>query len=104
MDPSRKRKFDGGGDRGSHGGHWDRIRGHVPINSEGRNHGNGSIFGGGRGGHSGGRDGNNGGGRGARWGNGNNTNQPPPPHQDGQKFGAAVRTFGKEVVRHIRND
>ena len=33
MDPSQKRKFDGGGDRGSHRGHWERRGGHGPIKS-----------------------------------------------------------------------
>ena len=65
MDPSWKRKFDGGGDQGSPGVHWDRSRGHGPINSEGQHHGNGVRFSGGRGGHSGGRHDNNGGGGGA---------------------------------------
>ena len=39
METSRKRKFDGDRDRGSHGGHWDRNGGHGPRNSEGQNHG-----------------------------------------------------------------
>ena len=30
MDVSRKRKFNGGGDQGSHMGHWDRSGGPVP--------------------------------------------------------------------------
>ena len=30
MDPSRKRNFYGGGDQGSHMGHWDRSGGPVP--------------------------------------------------------------------------
>ena len=76
MDPSRKRKFDGGGDPGSHGGHWDRSRVHGHRKSKGNHHGNGARFGGGRGGHSGGRDVNNGRGGGAQGGNGNNTNPP----------------------------
>ena len=84
MDPSRKIKFNGGGDQGSHGGHWDRSGGKSTRNLEGQNHGNRVGFGGGHGGHYGGRDGNNGGGGGARGGNGNNTN--PPPHQDEQKM------------------
>ena len=44
IDPSRKRKFDGGVDQGSHGGYWDRSGGHCPRNSEGQNHGNGAIL------------------------------------------------------------
>ena len=35
MDPSRKQKFEGGGDQGSHRGHWDRRGGYGPIKSEG---------------------------------------------------------------------
>ena len=83
MDPSRKRNFDGGGDQGSHGGHWDRSWGHGPRNSEIQHHGNGAIFGGEQGGHSSGRVRNNGGGGVARGVNGNNTN---PHHQYGQKM------------------
>ena len=82
MDPYRKRDFDGGGDRGSHRGHWYRIGGHGQIKSEGQHHRNDARFGGGQGCHSGGRDGNNGGGGGARGGHGSNTN---PSHQEGQK-------------------
>ena len=98
VDPSRKRKFDGGVDRGSHGGHWDRSGGNGTRNSEGQNHGNGARFGGRQGGHSGGIDGNHGGGGGTLEGNGNNTNpDPPPPTKTGIKCGAAVRTVRKEV-------
>ena len=79
MDPSRKRKFDGGGDQVSNGGYWDRSGGHGQRKSEVQNNRNGAIFGGGRGGHSGGRDGNNGGGGGARGGHGSNTTPPPQP-------------------------
>ena len=78
---NKKRKFDAIGDQSSHGGSWDR---------------NGSRFGGGHGGHGGSRDSQNGVGRGGRGGNGPTTN---PPHQDGQKIGAAVRTDRKEVGR-----
>ena len=80
MDPSRKRKFNGGGYRGSHRGHWERSGANGNRNLEGQNHRNGVEFGGGRGGHSGGRqDENNSGGGGARGGNGNSTNSH---HQD----------------------
>ena len=79
MDPSRNRKFNCGGDQGSHRVHWESSRGNGTRNSERQNHGNGAIFVGGRGGHSGGRDGNNCGGGSLLGGNGNNTN--PPPHQ-----------------------
>ena len=79
MEPLRNRKFNGGGDQGSHGGHWVRSRGNGTRNSEGQNHGNGAVFGGGQGGQSGGRDGNNGGGGGVQGVNGNNTNPPLPP-------------------------
>ena len=78
MDPLRKMKFNGGEDRGSHGGHWERSGGDGTRNSEEKNHKNGAGFSGGQGGHSGGRqDGNNSGGGGARGGNGNNTTAPP---------------------------
>ena len=83
MDPSRKRNFNGGGDRESHGGQWERSGGNGTINLKGQNHGNGAGFGGGRVGHSGGRDGNNGGGEVAQGGNGKNTK---PPHQNEQKM------------------
>ena len=83
MDPSRKRKFNGSVDRGSQRRHWERNGGNGTRNSEGQNHGNGAVFGGGRGVHYGGRDENNGGGGGARGGNGNNTT---PPHQYRQKM------------------
>ena len=76
MDPSQKRNFNGGGDQGSHRGHWNRIRVNVPRNSEGQNHRNCAVFGGGQGVHSGGIDGNNGGGGGARGVHGNNANPP----------------------------
>ena len=42
MDLSRKQKFNGGGHRGYHRGHWDRSGGNAPRNSEGQNHGNGA--------------------------------------------------------------
>ena len=60
METSRKIKFDGGGDRGYHGGHWDKSGGSGTRKSEVQNHGNNTILGGGKGGHSGGRDGNHG--------------------------------------------
>ena len=47
MDPSRKRKFNGGGDRGYHGGHWERRGGKGTRNLEGKNHGNDAGFRGG---------------------------------------------------------
>ena len=78
MDPSRKRNLNGGGDWGSHGGHWDRSGGNGPRNSEGQNHSNGAGFGSRLGGHAGGGDVNNSGSGGARGGNGNNTNPPSP--------------------------
>ena len=59
MDLSWKIKFNGGGDWGSHGGHWDGSGGNSPRNSEGQNHGNGVGIGGEQGGHSCGIDGNN---------------------------------------------
>ena len=101
MDPSRKRKFNGGEDRGSHGGNWERSGENSTRNLEGQNHGNGAVFGGRRGGHSGGRDRNNGGGGGAQGGNGNNTN---PPTKTGRKCGAAVRTVKKDVGRRRVKD
>ena len=77
MDRSKKRKFNGGGDWGSHGGHWERIGGNGTRNSEVQDHRNSAKFGGGRGVHVGGRqDVNNSGGGGAQGGNGNNTNPP----------------------------
>ena len=82
MYPSSKRKFNGGRDQGSHGGHWERSGVNGARNLEGQNHGNGAGFGGGRGSHPGGiQDGNNSGSEGARGGNGNNTNPLPPPGQ-----------------------
>ena len=101
MDPSLKRKFDGCGDWGYHGGHWGRSRGHGPRNSEGQHHRNGVRFGGGRGGHSDGRDVNNGRGGGARGSNSNNTN---PHTKKGRECGAAVRTFGKELFWRRKNN
>ena len=82
MDQSRKKKFNGGTDRGSHRGHWERSGGNGTRNLEGQNHRNGTVFGGRRCGHSGGRDRNNSGGGGARGGNGNNTNPPPLTRTD----------------------
>ena len=69
MNQFHKRKYDGGGDRGSHGGHWDRNGNHGHRNSEAQHNGNCARFGGGRGR---GIDGNNGGGGGAREGHGSN--------------------------------
>ena len=90
MDPSWKRKFDSGGDRGSYRGHWDNIRGHGQRNSEGQHHGNGARFVDGQGGRSGGRDRNNGVGGGSRGGHGSNTNSP---HQGGQKIRVSGQNF-----------
>ena len=101
MDPSRKRNFDGGEDRGSHRGHLDRSGVNGTRNWEGQNHGNGARFGGGRGGHYGGRYGNNGIGEGAQGGNCNNTKQTT---MTGRKWGATVRNFGKEVGRRRENN
>ena len=36
MEPSRKRTFNGGGDQGSHGGHWERSGGKGTRNSRDR--------------------------------------------------------------------
>ena len=85
MDSSRKRKFNGGRDRGSHWGHWERSGVNGTRNLEGQNHRNGTGLGCRRGGHSSRRqDRNNsgGGGGGARGGNGNNTNPSPPTRTD----------------------
>ena len=41
-DPSRKRKSNGGGYRGSHGVNWERSRVNGIRNLEGHNHGNGA--------------------------------------------------------------
>ena len=87
-----KQKLNGVGEQASHGRHWDRGGYWNPENQ------NGARFGDGRGG---GRDGNNGRGVGGRGGNGSNTN---PPHQNGQKLGAADRTGAKEVGWCRRND
>ena len=54
MEPSKKRNFNVGGDRGSHGGHRERSRGDGTRNSEGQNHRNGAGFGSRKGGHLGG--------------------------------------------------
>ena len=82
-----KRHFDGVGEQGSHGIHWDRGVLHGHRNSETQN---GAIFGGGRGG---GRHVNNGGGGGVQRGYGSNTN--PPPTKTDRKLGAAERTVAK---------
>ena len=82
MDLSSKRKFNGGGYRGYHGGHCKRSGGNGTRITEGKNHRNGAGLGGGKGGHSDGRDVNNSEGGGARGGNNNNNNNnnnPPPP-------------------------
>ena len=95
MDLSKKRKFNGGGYQGSHGGHWERSGGNGIRKSEGQNHRNITVLGGGRGGHAGGRqDENNSGGGGAQGLNGNNIN---PPHQDEQRMWGGDQNFRDEV-------
>ena len=94
MDPSRKRKFNGGRDQRSHRGHWKKSGGNSTRNSEVHNHGNGAGVGGGLGDHSGGRDVNNGGGGGARGGNGNSTN---PPKKNGHRMLGGVQDCHKRV-------
>ena len=90
-----KRKFDGVGEQGSLGGHWDRggLHGHQNLETQ-----NGARFCGGDGG---GRDGNNGGGGGVRGGNSSNTN---PFTKTDRKLGAADRTVTKEVGWRRRNN
>ena len=46
IDPSRKRKFNGGGDQGSHREYWERSEENGTRNPEGQNHRNGAGFGG----------------------------------------------------------
>ena len=62
MNQFNKRKYDGDGYQGSHGGHWDRGGNHGHCNLKAQHNSNGAIFGGGL---SEGRDGNNGRGGGA---------------------------------------
>ena len=97
MELSRKRKFNGGRDWGSHRGHWERSEGNGTRNSDEKNHGNGAGFGDKCGSHSGGiQDKKNSGGGGAKGGNDNNTTPPPPTRTDRQ-YGSATRTVRTEV-------
>ena len=101
MDPSRKRKFDGDGDWGSHGGHWDRSGEKVQETQRDITTGTAQYsvadevatlveY--------------TGKAEEAAVCEGEMVQTPNPPTNTGRKFGAAVRTFGKEVGRRRKNN